>query len=165
MKLSQEVGYSLVRRLGGAGWMVAGLVVVFLSLDVAPAEASLRICNKTASRVGVAVGYKDEQGWVTEGWWNMVPGACETLIEGPLAARYYYLRAVDYDRGGEWGGPYQLCAFAKVFTIRDTKDCTTRGYEQAGFFEIDTGDLSTWTVQLTDPGRSNQDQGAQKVTK
>ncbi len=25
--------------------------------------------------VSVAVGYKDPEGWVTEGWWNMTP-AC-----------------------------------------------------------------------------------------
>lgn len=122
-----------------------------------PASANLRICNKTVSRVGVALGYKDAQGWVTEGWWNMLPGACETLLEGPLAARFYYLRAVDYDRGGEWGGPHIMCAHGKLFTIRETNDCVARGYEQAGFFEIDTGELSTWTVQLTEPGRSGNE--------
>ena len=125
--------------------------------SVRPAEASLRICNKTASRVGVAIGYRDSQGWVTEGWWNMLPAACETLIEGVLSARFYYLRAVDYDRGGEWGGEHVLCAHAKLFTIRDIKDCQARGYEAAGFFEIDTGELGTWTVQLTEPGRTGKD--------
>lgn len=141
------------RVLSGAA---LGMLVLML-FGAAPAEASLRICNKTASRVGVAIGYKDSQGWVTEGWWNMLPGACETLLEGPLAARYYYLRAVDYDRGGEWGGSHLMCAHAKVFTVRDIKDCVARGYEQAGFFEIDTGELNTWTVQLTEPGRSGNE--------
>lgn len=155
MRLSRNHDF-VPRRARGLSLLAAlAMVLAILSLCPSHAEASLRICNKTTSRVGVAVGYKDAQGWVTEGWWNMLPGGCETLLEGPLAARYYYLRAVDYDRGGEWGGPYQLCAFAKVFTIRDAKDCVARGYEQAGFFEIDTGDLSSWTVQLTEPGRSN----------
>jgi len=29
---------------------------------------------------------------------------CETLLGGNLVARYYYIYALDYDRGGEWSG-------------------------------------------------------------
>lgn len=137
--------------------LVVLLAVLWLGVGMSPAQANLRICNKTSSRVGVALGYKDAQGWVTEGWWNMLPGTCETLLEGPLSARYYYLRAVDYDRGGEWGGPNLMCADPKLFTIRDIGECVARGHERAGFFEIDTGELSTWTVQLTEPGRSGKE--------
>ncbi|WP_374333643.1 DUF1036 domain-containing protein, partial [Aestuariivirga sp.] len=36
----------------------------------APAHADLKLCNKTESRVGVALGYKDKEGWATEGWWT-----------------------------------------------------------------------------------------------
>lgn len=125
----------------------------YLSAGAAPAQANLQICNKTPSRVGVAIGYRDDRGWVTEGWWNMIPGACETLLEGPLRARYYYVHAVDYDRGGEWGGQYFLCTHARIFTIRESGECSTRGFERTGFFEIDTGELTSWTIQLTDPGR------------
>jgi uncharacterized membrane protein len=125
----------------------------FLATQASPAEANLQICNQTTSRVGVAVGYRDDRGWVTEGWWNMVPGHCETLLEGPLRARYYYVHAVDYDRGGEWGGQYFMCTQARIFTIRDAAECQGRGHERSGFFEIDTGDMTSWTIQLTDPVR------------
>jgi uncharacterized membrane protein len=67
-----------------------------------PALADLRICNNTTSRVGVALGYRDAQGWITEGWWNLSPRGCETILRGTLAARFYYIHAVDYDKGGEW---------------------------------------------------------------
>ncbi len=40
------------------------------------AHADLKLCNKTESRVGVALGYKDKQGWVTEGWWTVEPQKC-----------------------------------------------------------------------------------------
>ena len=33
-----------------------------------PAAADFRLCNNTSSRVGIALGYKDNEGWVTEGW-------------------------------------------------------------------------------------------------
>jgi uncharacterized membrane protein len=127
-----------------------GLVAGALLAGAAPALADLRMCNTTGSRVGVAIGYRDAQGWTTEGWWNIAPRACETLLRGTLAARFYYVHAVDYDRGGEWTGKSVMCTRNKEFTIRGIEDCLARGYERAGFFEVDTGEQKSWTIQLTD---------------
>jgi len=110
-----------------------------------------RLCNSTASRVGVAVGYKDGKAWVTEGWWNIPASSCETLLKGTLVARYYYIYAVDYDHGGDWGGSSYMCTEPKEFTIHGIENCLARGYSRTGFFEIDTGEQRSWTVQLTDP--------------
>ncbi len=120
-----------------------------------PAAADLKLCNTTSSRVGVAIGYKDEKGWVSEGWWNVASNTCEVLLKGTLVARYYYVHALDYDRGGEWGGKASMCTGDKAFTIRGVKDCQQRGYKQSGFFEVDTNDQKDWTVRLTDPGESS----------
>ena len=117
----------------------------------APALADLRMCNTTASRIGVAIGYRDAQGWVTEGWWNIAPRGCETLLRGTLAARFYYVHAIDYDKGGQWTGKSTMCTRNKEFTIRGITDCLARGYDRAGFFEVDTGEQKSWTIQLTDP--------------
>ena len=35
-------------------------------------------------------------------------------------------------------------------TIKGRKDCRKRGYGQAGFFEIDTGNYTTWVQNLSD---------------
>lgn len=118
-----------------------------------PAHADLRLCNMTGSRVGVAIGYRDQQGWVTEGWWNLDARECETIFAGALTARYYYVYAVDYDRGGEWGGRSYMCTREREFTIRGIQDCLVRGYDRNGFFEVDTGQQRSWTIQLTDPDR------------
>ncbi len=115
-----------------------------------PAAADFRLCNNTGSRVGIAIGYKDADGWTTEGWWNLSPRSCETLLRGNLVARYYYIYAIDYDRGGEWSGQAFMCSREKEFTIRGTEDCLARGYDRTGFFEVDTGEQRSWTVQLTD---------------
>ena len=112
--------------------------------------ADFRLCNNTGSRVGVALGYKDTEGWITEGWWNVSARNCETLLRGALVARYYYIYAVDYDRGGEWSGHAFMCSREKEFTIRSTDNCLARGYDRTGFFEVDTGEQRSWTVQLTD---------------
>ncbi len=133
----------------------AAAIAVALSLaaGATPALADLRFCNLTTSRVGVSVGYKDGQGWVTEGWWNLTPRGCETLMKGVLAARFYYVYAVDYDRGGEWSGKSLMCTRDREFTIRGVEDCLARGFDRSGFFEVDTGEQKSWTIQLTDPTR------------
>lgn len=111
----------------------------------------MRLCNKTGSRVGVAIGYKDRDQWTTEGWWNVGSNACETIVSGPLESRFYYVYAVDYDQGGEWGGSAMMCTRDKMFTIQGIEDCVARGFDQTGFFEVDTGEQRSWTVQLTEP--------------
>jgi uncharacterized membrane protein len=114
------------------------------------AAADFRLCNNTSSRVGIALGYKDAEGWTTEGWWNVSSRSCETLLRGTLVARYYYIYALDYDRGGEWSGQAFMCSRDKEFTIRGVENCLARGFDRTGFFEVDTGDQRAWTVQLTD---------------
>jgi uncharacterized membrane protein len=133
-------------RTGVAGAVLA--CAITLTPDFAAAD--FRLCNNTGSRVGVAVGYKDSEHWTTEGWWNLSSRTCETLLRGPLVARYYYIYAVDYDRGGEWAGQAFMCTREKEFTIRGTEDCLARGFDRTGFFEVDTGEQPSWTVQLTD---------------
>jgi uncharacterized membrane protein len=142
------------RRIGVIALL--GSATMAIALAAAPAAADFRICNLTKSRVGVALGYKDAEGWATEGWWNLPTGNCETLMRGSLAARFYYIYAIDYDRGGEWSGPAFMCTRDKEFTIRGTGDCLARGFDRTGFFEVDTGEQQTWTVQLTETGEAAQ---------
>ncbi len=124
-----------------------------------PAAADFRLCNNTSSRVGIALGYKDADGWTTEGWWNVSSRACETLLRGTLVARFYYIYALDYDRGGEWSGQAFMCSRDKEFTIKGTENCLARGFDRTGFFEVDTGEQRAWTVQLTE----SNEQPAQRV--
>jgi len=121
------------------------------------AHADLKLCNATSSRVGVAIGYQDTSGWATEGWWNIASQTCETLLKGGLPSRFVYVHAVDYDRGGEWGGKNDMCTTEKSFAIRGVQDCAKRGYKRTGFFEVDTGEAKEWTIRLTDPGQGKAD--------
>jgi uncharacterized membrane protein len=139
--------------------LLPALVLAAMCIWSSPAAADFRLCNNTSSRVGIALGYKDAEGWTTEGWWNISSRACETLLRGTLVARYYYIYALDYDRGGEWSGQAFMCSRDKEFTIRGTENCLARGYDRTGFFEVDTGEQRAWTVQLTEAN----EQPAQKV--
>ena len=118
--------------------------------------ADFRLCNNSSSRSSVAIAYTDGATWVTEGWWNLKQGACETLLRGPLAAQYYYVYAMD-ERGGEWKGKAYMCTRDREFRIEGRENCLVRGYDRTGFFEIDTGkDARNWTVQLTDTNQPGQ---------
>jgi uncharacterized membrane protein len=118
----------------------------------APAHADLKLCNTTASRIGVAIGYSDAGGgWTTEGWWTLPAQTCETLYKGPLTSRYWYIHAIDYDSGGEWAGESFMCTHDKAFTIKGVQDCAKRGYNRTGFFEVDVQDATDWTIRLIDP--------------
>jgi uncharacterized membrane protein len=117
-----------------------------------PAHAELKLCNSTSSRIGVAIGYKDKDGWASEGWWNVDSQSCALLINDKLRARFYYVYAFDYDKGGEWGGPIPMCTNDVEFTIKGIDNCDNRGFKKSGFFEVDTQEQTDWTVKLTDQG-------------
>lgn len=133
-------------RLVSVATIAAGI-----ALCSGAAMADFRLCNKTGSRIGVSIGYKEKDIWSTEGWWNVAANSCETLLRGQLGSRFYYVYAIDYDRGGEWNGKAYMCTRDKEFTINGIEDCLARGYDRSGFFEIDTGEQRNWTVQLTEP--------------
>ena len=127
--------------------------------EAAVEEGVLRVCNQTANPVSIALGYRAERGWQSEGWWVAAPDECKTVYSGDVAARrYYYIYAADDVGGGSWDGNVFMCTRDESFTIFRVEDCLARGYERTGFFEIDTQNRASWTLQLTD---GNQAQGAE----
>lgn len=150
-------------RLGAVafGLLLAALAVS--ALGTSAARADFRVCNGTQNLVGVAIGYRAKAGWVSEGWWHIPASNCKTLIEGPLSSRYFYLYAEDAERGGRWAGPINMCVAEKEFKINGVNDCFARGFQRAGFQEYDTGEQSSWMVQLSgetaDTAQATQDKG------
>jgi uncharacterized membrane protein len=138
------------RRSTAVSICLALLSVAALAGFTRPARADLRLCNKTESKISVAIGYKSKESWVTEGWWTVDASSCDTIVDGPLDSRYYYVYAVDTTNGGEWGGQAFMCTREKEFTIPGIDDCVARGFERTGFFEVDTGEQRNWIVQLTE---------------
>ncbi len=122
----------------------------FFGISVLPAQADLRVCNKTSNQINIALGYRAERGWQSEGWWLAGANDCVIVFQGDLNARFYYLFAVDDIGGGAWDGAIYLCTRDEAFTIFGVEDCLARGYERTGFFEIDTQDQTDWTIELYD---------------
>ena len=153
-----------LRRGAQALLLLVAVTAAAWTVAAAPAAADFRLCNNTNSRIGVALGYKDNDGWATEGWWNLPARNCDTLLRGSLAARFYYIYAVDYDHGGEWSGQAFMCTREKEFTIRGIGDCLARGFDRTGFFEVDTGEQRSWTVQLTESSEQSPSRPLQQYT-
>lgn len=152
----------ILQQLNKSAWpaRAATVVVAFCAVLTAPslASAELKLCNSTSSRIGVAIGYKDKEGWVSEGWWNVDSQSCALLIQDKLRARFYYVYAFDYDKGGEWGGTINMCTNDVEFTIKGIDNCDGRGFKKSGFFEVDTQEQTDWTVKLTDQSEPAQAQ-------
>ncbi len=133
--------------------IASSLATAFLLCATAPAFADLRACNLTQHPVTISLGYRDAQGWITEGWWNLNPNGCETLLAGMLASRFYYIHALDAVDGKPWPGRSLMCTRKREFTIRGVEDCLARGFDRSAFFEVDTGEQKSWTIQLTEQNR------------
>jgi len=138
---------------------LVGALIASLAFFSLPARADLRVCNETANPLTVALGYRAERGWMSEGWWQTPPGDCRVLYQGTLERRFYYVFAADDIGGGAWDGSVFMCTRDETFTIFGVEDCLARGYERTGFFEIDTQNRSDWTLQLTDDGDGPGSQG------
>ena len=137
-------------RLGS--FLAAFLFIFIAGSFFAPdkAHADFRVCNTTQNLVGVALGYRAKSGWVTEGWWHVNASSCTTLVVGPLTSRYYYLYAEDAQSGGRWDGRVNMCVAENQFKITGINDCFARGFQRSGFQEYDTGEQTSWMVQLTE---------------
>jgi len=120
----------------------------FLAGMAGAAQAGLNICNKTGSVQGISIGYKAGNNWVSEGWWNIDPGSCTTVVGGDLKNRYYYYRA-EINGGPFDGEGYVFCTTPSEYTIVGDKNCNARGYDREDFRQIDTGSQATeFTLNL-----------------
>ena len=135
--------------------LLAGVVFSALTLSALPARADLRVSNQSANPVSVALGYRADKGWQSEGWWVAPPTKCAVVYQGDLHSRYFYLYVADDIGGGAWDGSVFMCTRDESFTIFGVEDCLARGYERTGFFEVDTQNKPDWTLQLTDPANND----------
>ena len=122
------------------------------------ASASFKICNKTSARIGVAIGLDESKDATkptvfSQGWFNIKPDTCEIILANELGAGPYFLHAIDYDRGGEWGGTTLMCVSDRDFDIAGVADCYARGFSRAGFRRIETNGQKQWNIDLTDGNR------------
>ena len=121
-----------------------------LCIAAPAARAELRVCNKTANMIALAVGTFEGKEWASRGWFYAPPKECVVVIKGTLSSRFYYLHGVHLSVDGGWEGNRGFCISPKNFAITGRTNCEQRGYQRAGFFEIDSGERESWTTFLSD---------------
>ena len=120
-----------------------------------PAQADFRLCNNTRAASASRSATRTRKAGPPRAGGTSRPRAARRCCAERSSHDYYYIYAIDYDRGGEWSGQAFMCSRDKEFTIRGTEDCLARGFDRTGFFEVDTGEQRAWTVQLTEAGEQN----------
>ncbi len=80
---------------------------------------------------------------------NVSSRSCETLLRGNLVARFYYIYALDYDRGGEWSGQAFMCCATGIHH-QGHRETAWRAVSTARLFRGRTAEQRSWTVQLTE---------------
>lgn len=117
----------------------------------APVAAQFSFCNQTFDVVNVAVGFYDDDDWVTEGWWTVGPNQCADVIRDDLRVQYVYLFAQDVFGKAVLEGAASMCVAPGRFEIRGRENCLINGYLSADFVEVDTRRSERWTFFLTPP--------------
>lgn len=115
------------------------LLVLAISLVLpSVAQAALDLCNDTSDPQNVAIGYKNADSWVSEGWWQVPVGECAEVVPGVLPRRFYYLR-VETEGWVFTDDKLGFCVDDDDFSISGDDSCARRGFRHENFARIDTG--------------------------
>ncbi len=110
-------------------------------------------CNQVPEEnVFLAVGYKKEDQWMSQGWFLARPGRCYQLgnrVEGDVL---YYM-AYTSSKSQTWGGKQQFCISGKPFLHKladpASPDCEKLGAQKAGFKDVTIEGFKVTMVYLT----------------
>ncbi|MGQ0484962.1 MAG: DUF1036 domain-containing protein [Hyphomicrobiales bacterium] len=126
------------------------LAAIVLAADTGTSLAQLRVCNQTHDLYNLSIGHDDAGKFETEGWWAIPANSCLSPIKRPLQSRYIYLYAANIYGESVLSGNSTMCVGRGKFTIRRNPgqpwNCWLRGYKEAHFVEIDTGNSTEWTT-------------------
>lgn len=138
------------------GARAAALFFFFAALiAAAPANASLKLCNRTSYILYASVAATAKGNTVTQGWTRIAPGACETAITTPLKSPPYYVYAQSSrSHSGPsraWGGGNKFCVKHVNFTLTAPirSRCADDAFE-VGFSEVATKRKPDFTQTLTE---------------
>ena len=133
------------------------LFIVLLALLPQPARAAMVFCNHTGAALDAALCYRDQDDWVSEGWWRIEPGQCARVFGKPLAQRFYFYYGVSLAPHPDsrppltWVGKYEFCTDTKAFHATGDEDCESRNLRTQGFREIDIGtNVRDYTLDFKD---------------
>jgi uncharacterized membrane protein len=135
------------RRIAGS--LLGALACLF----AVPASAGLKLCNRTSYVLYAAVGSVQSMQAVTQGWFRLIPGTCQTAIKGPLASKGYYVFArsslAHSGTSRAWGGSQNLCVKDATFALRTALSaarCPEDDTFALPFATVDTHREKSWAM-------------------
>lgn len=140
-------------------WLAA-LAVLAASLAFGrPAEAALKLCNRTSYILYAATSSVTGTSSTTHGWVRVAPGDCQIALAGKLTAQSYlvYARSALAYSGPQraWGGNLPYCVRDTNFNLSRKAippDCTGDVFS-VPFATVDTHGRADWTMTLDDQPR------------
>lgn len=136
--------------------MKAALLYALLPAAIAaasPAQAALKLCNRTSYVLYAATASVKTPGSETRGWTRIAPGDCQTARSEDLTGQNYlaYARSSLAYSGPShaWGGNFPLCVRDTNFDIRQAVTqpyCTDADTFALPFAPLDTQGHVNWTM-------------------
>jgi len=133
--------------------MGLGLALACLMGVSRPARAEFKVCNQTIGLYNVAIGAEIDQRFHTEGWWALPANSCVIPLKedlDQLKLRYVYVHVESVTGESAVEGNWDMCVDTKRFKIEriagEPWNCWVRGFVQAKFLEVDTGEAKSWTI-------------------
>jgi uncharacterized membrane protein len=155
----------------GGRVLAAFAVVAAFLFHAAPASADYKFCNATSYVLAGAVGLKADADWRSQGWVQVLPGHCASMLAGPVQSGDYYVyaRSIDAHQGPTkyFSGNERFCTVQKDFTIAGRENCALRGFDSSEFIRVPVKAGDDWTTSFGEPrGYSLEDAevaGAQRL--
>lgn len=139
-----------MKRVLSAALVVLSASLASLSSD---AHAKFSVCNQSIDVINVAIGVERDGVFSSEGWWTIGANQCADVLRTALESRFVYVFAIDVFGQSLLSGTTPLCVGRRRFQIAGTADCWERGYRAERFFEVDTQNVSSWTLFVAAPAQ------------
>jgi uncharacterized membrane protein len=137
-------------------WLAAVMVLAAGLAFAGPAQAALKLCNRTSYVLYAATASATKTGSTIHGWTRVAPGDCQTAIAQKLGAQSYlvYARSALAYSGPEraWGGGVRLCVKDPQFTLyqKGVASSCLDDFYAVPFAQVDTHGQPDWTMTFDD---------------
>jgi uncharacterized membrane protein len=93
--------------------------------------------------------------WEARGWTRIMPGDCESALDGPVEKGDYYVfaRSIDAHQGPTkyFSGNARFCTLPDTFVIEGRENCAMRGYDSHDFIRVAVKAGKDWTTTFGEP--------------
>jgi uncharacterized membrane protein len=115
------------------------------------ATVDVEVCNRSGRNSTVAISYVEVGSgrFINRGWYEVVDGACTSLVSTDNANFYMYGDTLD-GSGRTWSGDHALCVqYPGPYTFwSDGGDTCPAGYETRNFVVMHAEETGTYTWTL-----------------